>query len=112
MKMAKTYAELQEQIEKLQEQAEKARLAELDFVIQEIKSKIKEFNLTAKDLGLATRKTKKQKVTDGEKPKSEIPAKYRNPKNKEQTWTGRGRKPLWVQELLDSGKSLESILIK
>jgi len=26
--------------------------------------------------------------------------KYRNPDNAEQTWSGRGRRPLWVQEYL------------
>lgn len=40
-----------------------------------------------------------------------IPAKYRNPANPEDTWSGRGRKPLWVVALLESGGSLESCLI-
>jgi DNA-binding protein H-NS len=25
-----------------------------------------------------------------------VPIKYRNPDNPEQTWTGRGRRPLWI----------------
>jgi DNA-binding protein H-NS len=28
------------------------------------------------------------------------------------TWTGRGRKPKWVEALLESGKTLEDIEIK
>ncbi|MGB1310913.1 MAG: H-NS family nucleoid-associated regulatory protein [Leucothrix sp.] len=39
------------------------------------------------------------------------PAKYRDPENEESTWTGRGRKPLWVIAALDSGKALEDLLI-
>ena len=29
-----------------------------------------------------------------------MPAKYRNPQNSEETWTGIGRSPRWVQEIL------------
>ena len=38
-------------------------------------------------------------------------AKYANPANPEQTWTGRGRKPNWVIEALDDGKSIEDLAI-
>lgn len=36
--------------------------------------------------------------------------KYQNPKNPEETWTGRGRKPTWLVEALDAGQSLEDFL--
>lgn len=38
-------------------------------------------------------------------------AKYANPADPSQTWTGRGRKPNWVIEALDGGKSLEDLSI-
>ena len=37
--------------------------------------------------------------------------KYRNPKNPEQTWTGRGRKPRWVVEFLDKGGKMSKLEI-
>jgi len=40
-----------------------------------------------------------------------IAPKYRNPKDKEQTWTGRGRMPLWAAELHAAGR-LSRALIK
>ncbi|MFV0409677.1 MAG: H-NS family nucleoid-associated regulatory protein [Paracoccus sp. (in: a-proteobacteria)] len=40
-----------------------------------------------------------------------IAAKYANPTNASETWTGRGRRPRWVQEALDSGRSLEDLAI-
>ncbi len=40
-----------------------------------------------------------------------IPPKYRNPKDKDQTWTGRGRMPLWAAELHAAGR-LGRALIK
>ena len=41
-----------------------------------------------------------------------IPPKYRNPKNPEETWTGRGRQPKWLAQELARGRSLKSFLIK
>ncbi len=48
----------------------------------------------------------------GNKPKKSVKIRYRNPDNFSDTWTGRGRKPKWVEALLDAGKSLEDIEIK
>lgn len=39
------------------------------------------------------------------------PPKYRHPDNPEFTWTGRGRRPDWIQAGLQSGKSLDDFLI-
>ena len=39
-----------------------------------------------------------------------LPAKYKNPLNPNQTWTGRGLDPTWVATLRESGQ-LESALI-
>ncbi len=38
-------------------------------------------------------------------------AKYANPANKSETWTGRGRKPRWVEAALKAGKSLDDLAI-
>lgn len=38
-------------------------------------------------------------------------AKYRNPDNPEQTWTGKGRRPAWFLAALDAGKSAEDMEI-
>lgn len=45
------------------------------------------------------------------KPRRTVPPKYANPADPSQTWTGRGRKPRWVQDALDSGKSLDDLAI-
>ncbi|MFP4274645.1 MAG: H-NS family nucleoid-associated regulatory protein [Paracoccaceae bacterium] len=39
------------------------------------------------------------------------PAKYRNPENPSETWTGRGRQPNWYKDAIESGKSPEDLLI-
>jgi len=38
--------------------------------------------------------------------------KYHNPDNPGQTWTGKGRKPGWLQALIDNGGKLEDYEIR
>ncbi|WP_420875302.1 H-NS family nucleoid-associated regulatory protein [Phaeovulum veldkampii] len=38
-------------------------------------------------------------------------AKYANPANPSETWTGRGRKPRWMAAALAEGKSLDDLAI-
>jgi len=38
-----------------------------------------------------------------------VPVKYRNPGNPIQTWSGRGKRPAWVNEALASGMTLEDL---
>ncbi|MFM8444983.1 MAG: H-NS family nucleoid-associated regulatory protein [Methylococcus sp.] len=47
-------------------------------------------------------------IIEGEKPVTgrrggKVAPKYRNPHDPEQTWTGRGMKPRWLQALMDQG---------
>lgn len=44
------------------------------------------------------------------KAKTPVPAKYRNQATGD-TWSGRGRKPIWLEAALKGGKKLESFLI-
>lgn len=46
------------------------------------------------------------------KVKGSLAPKYRNPADASLTWTGRGRKPLWVSSLLETGSTLDDLLIK
>ena len=43
--------------------------------------------------------------------KSKLPAKFRNPENEGDTWTGRGRQPQWFKDALAAGKSPEDLEI-
>jgi DNA-binding protein H-NS len=47
------------------------------------------------------------------RPKPEpLPAKYADPADASQTWSGKGRMPGWLQTRIDAGATLESFLIK
>lgn len=37
-----------------------------------------------------------------------VPARYRNPVDQSQQWSGRGRQPRWVKALVASGKNLDN----
>jgi DNA-binding protein H-NS len=45
-------------------------------------------------------------------PKTKAEPKYQHPENEELTWNGKGRKPNWFIEFIQSGGSPDSILIK
>ncbi|BAU58059.1 H-NS histone family protein [Halorhodospira halochloris] len=43
--------------------------------------------------------------------KGKVPPKYCHPEDPDKTWTGRGRRPHWVQNWLDAGGDLEDLRI-
>ena len=45
------------------------------------------------------------------KPSGTVKAKYRHPQHPDQQWTGRGRQPAWVKEWINSGKSIDDMLV-
>jgi DNA-binding protein H-NS len=47
----------------------------------------------------------------GKRTRKPAKPKYANPDDPEQTWSGRGRRPRWVQDALESGKKLEDLAI-
>jgi DNA-binding protein H-NS len=100
------------------EKREKALLAKTnDKVLSKIVTLAKEAGLTAADIAKALGATKPSKaakapraVKKGALAGKKVAAKYRNPANPEQTWTGRGVSPSWVQALKAAG-TLDSALI-
>ncbi len=52
-------------------------------------------------------KESRVKATAGNK----VKVKYRHPQNPELEWTGRGRKPKWVEAWVAGGASLENLLV-
>lgn len=75
----------------------------------EEKSKAKKQILElARSFGLSVEDVLNSKNASVRKP---VEAKYRHPDDSNLTWTGRGRKPAWVQAWIDSGKALEALAI-
>ena len=47
----------------------------------------------------------------GGRGKTRVTAKYRNPKNADEVWSGRGRMPLWLRAEINAGKARKDFLI-
>jgi DNA-binding protein H-NS len=100
---------------------EKMSLEELQAHQREVEAALKGYEKKRKaDALAAVRATAKEhgftleELTGGKAPSksgSKGVAKYANPADPTQTWTGRGRQPNWVKEALAAGKSLESMAI-
>jgi DNA-binding protein H-NS len=93
-----SYSEIRAQIAELEKKANEARSQELSDAKAKIADIMQQHGLTLADLG-AVGKAKSQKT------RQPVPAKYKNPETGE-TWTGRGRAPLWLAR-----KDKESFLI-
>lgn len=42
---------------------------------------------------------------------NKVKVKYRHPENRELEWTGRGRKPKWVEAWVANGNTVEDLLV-
>ncbi|MBK4736152.1 H-NS histone family protein [Noviherbaspirillum pedocola] len=81
-----SYKEIQEKIAELQRQAEEQRRAEIDGAIGQIKSLMSDYGISIDDL--EDKKKKGAKKSSGD-------VKFRDDQGN--TWSGRGRKPAWIQ---------------
>ena len=90
-------------------------LLELELKVQQAISNARERERSEVKLALA-KLAEKRGFTVAElyggraKGKSSV-AKYANPANRSETWTGRGRKPNWLVAKLKRGAKLESFAI-
>ncbi len=104
-----TIAELDALIAQAVELIEKKRAQALVDAKAEIEKIAAATGMSVEELlGLKAGKAKKA-AGAAKKPVAE---KYRNPKDHTQAWTGRGKRPRWLQEMLDRGGKLENFLIK
>lgn len=113
--MARTLAQIQSQIDKLQREAQALRAKEISGVVARIKEAIAHYELTPADLfgEAAARKpraktARKAGAAAATKPAS--PAKYRDEAGN--TWTGHGKRPNWFKAALAAGKSAADLEIR
>lgn len=99
-------AELQALIKDAEAQMESARKNQIQEVRTKMDALLKAAGLTIDDV-YPRRGGKAAKV-----PKAAVAPKYRNPENAAQTWSGRGKRPLWFSAALKKkGVTTESMLI-
>lgn len=79
-----------------------------DFAEREKRQKLAEIEAFAKERGLSLADLAS---LGGKKTRKPAAAKYANPANPSETWTGRGRRPRWVVAAQEAGKSLDDLAI-
>ena len=103
--MAQTYAQIQEQIARLQSDATALRNSEVADVVSRIKEAIATYDLQPRDLfggraGAGTARGSRGAAGS---------AKYSDGKGG--VWGGRGPRPMWLREALSSGRKLEEFAV-
>ena len=78
------------------------RVAEEQTVLNDIRQKASQLGLSFDDLII--------KLQGSKKTTGSVAKQYRDPASGAE-WSGRGRKPLWAQAWLDSGRSLDEVRI-
>jgi len=100
-------AELKSLEKKIAKAIETHQVRQKKAALQALEAKAREMGFSLADLtGEAPTPTAKKRKS----PKAGV-AKYRNPKDATQTWTGKGRRPGWVMDALDAGQSLDDLAI-
>lgn len=102
--LEKLRADVDKALEKVGDDEKRAALQAAEKAAKSFGYSLEELS----DVKPAKRASKPSKSGDG---RAKVAPKYRNPADAEQTWTGRGRKPKWVEAHLASGGTLEQITI-
>ena len=112
--VANQLAAIRKQRELLNKKEQALKSKSHDKVLAQIVKMAKDAGLTAPDITKAMSSGKPAKATKAAKKGAlagkKVAPKYRNPANPEQTWTGRGVSPTWVQALKAAG-TLDTALI-
>jgi DNA-binding protein H-NS len=101
--MANKLDDLQQQIEALQKQRDDLLSKERSAAIEDINAKIRTFGIRVRDLSFVGT----SRTTATGRPR--VPVKY---KQGSFVWSGRGRKPKWVEAFIAKGGKLDEILVK
>ncbi|MDM0002617.1 H-NS family nucleoid-associated regulatory protein [Variovorax sp. J22P240] len=107
--MTQTYAQIQKQIAQLQKTADALREKEVSGVVSRIKGAIVHYGLTAQQLGFGRTAPKAGAPIGKASDKRPRAAKYSDGNGN--AWGGMGKRPQWLRDALDSGRTLEELRI-
>jgi DNA-binding protein H-NS len=63
------------------------------------------------DIRLSSSRVNSRSNGTGHRKTKKVAPKYRNPENRTETWTGRGRQPRWLTAAIKAGKKRSNFLI-
>lgn len=95
-------AELKDLMEQARKEEKNRAKSEVEAARNEIYAIAHRMGLPLKDLiGPGIRKAT-----------GKVAVQYRNPADSSQEWTGRGRQPKWIRELIASGADIQTAMVK
>ena len=103
------YLEIQAQIADLQRRATNIRAAERAAAIENIRSIMTTFEISAAELSVDQSALKRPRSTKAVIHVQKVPPKYRDSSGNE--WSGRGLQPRWLKTAIINGATVESLLI-
>jgi DNA-binding protein H-NS len=103
-----TTKEMEALLKRLPKEIDKRKQQEKSKLVDHITQIASERGYSLKDLIGKVPLSAKFKKARRRKP---VAVKYRHPEQASLTWTGRGRKPLWVTKWLGEGKTLEMLVV-
>lgn len=95
-------AALQAQIAELQRKESELKQKNKQAVLEELKAKMKSYGITLDELGSMDRAPRQKTV---------VLIKYRHPTEPTLTWTGRGKRPRWMESYITQGGTIEGLLV-
>lgn len=96
---------IQSAIETLSKTLAARRSQEANALLSDIKERAKAlgFNSLHEFISVADKDEAAKGGVGSRKP---VPIRYQDPKNKQNTWTGRGKRPKWLSALVDAGHDI------
>lgn len=93
-------------LEDLKGLQKKVNKAVVSYEERQKQKALAELEAKAKEMGFTL-----SELTGGKPAKTRAagPAKYRNPADASQTWTGKGRRPVWFMEAIANGATPEAL---
>lgn len=114
--MAKTYLQVQKQIDELTKEADLLRKKEAKGVLERIKEAIAIYGFTAEELGVSNKTVGAKSVKPAAGKRSakvktktaNTAAKFKDDQGN--VWSGRGPRPAWFKAALEAGKQPDELL--
>lgn len=104
-----SYQDYLKQIDQLTKEAEKVRQTELSAAIADIKAKMAQYGIRVSDIVGKESGATSIKKRGASATKNKVAPKYRGSNG--ELWTGRGRRPAWVEAELAKGRSMDDLAI-
>ena len=102
-----TVAQLRDLQQKIPNEIKRRESQEKTDALNKLREMAKALGYSIEELMAKEGKESKPKATAGTK----VKVKYRHPENADLEWTGRGRKPKWVEAWLANGGSIDNLLV-